>query len=307
MLILIAGFVMFLLPFSLAGYETDGWSDSTIIGLLVAGFVLLVSFPFYELYVAPKSFVPWRLLTDRTLMGSCIMIAALFVSFYCWDAYFSSFLQVVYGLSVADAGYVANIYDIGSCFFGVVIGIAISYSGRYKVYALCAVPLHMLGAGLMIHFRQPSQGLGYIIMCQIFISVAGGALVICNQVAAMSANHHSDIAVILALISLSSSVGGAIGSAVSGAIWTNTFGPNLIKLLPESELANATTITGSLVVQLSYPVGSPARDAIVEAYGIAQWRMCIASVSITILTLIGVWMWRDIRIDNKKQVKGTVV
>lgn len=307
MLILISGFVMFLLPFSLAAYQTAGYASPTIIGLIVTGLILLIAFPFYEVYISPKSFIPWRLLTDRSLMGSCIVISALFVSFYCWDAYFISFLQVVYGLSIADAGYVGNIYDIGSCLFAVVVGWAISHTGRYKIYALCAVPLHMLGAGLMIHFRQPGQPLGYIIMCQIFIACAGGVLVITNQVAAMSANQHADIAVILALISLFSSVGGAIGSAVSGAIWTNTFGPALIGLLPEADVADAATIVSSLTVQLSYELGTPARDAIIAAYGIAQYRMCIASVSITILTLVGVCLWSDIKLDDdKKQDESTV-
>lgn len=41
----------------------------------------------------------------------------------CWDIYFISFLQVVYGLSIADSGYVYNTYNIGSCVFAVVIGL----------------------------------------------------------------------------------------------------------------------------------------------------------------------------------------
>lgn len=41
----------------------------------------------------------------------------------CWDYYFTSFLQVVYSLSPSEAGYVGNIFNIGSCFFAVPVGL----------------------------------------------------------------------------------------------------------------------------------------------------------------------------------------
>ncbi|KAJ5999479.1 hypothetical protein N7451_007289 [Penicillium sp. IBT 35674x] len=62
------------------------------------------------------------------------------------------------------------------------------------------------------------------------------------------------------------SIGGSIGRAVSGSIWTNTFLHKLQQTLPESALPDSATIYGPLTAQLSYPVGSPTRDAIVETY-----------------------------------------
>ncbi len=66
----------------------------------------------------------------------------------------------------------------------------------------------------MIYFRRPDQDIGYIVMCQIFIALGGGALVICEQLAAMAATTHQYIAVVIALEGMFSNVGGAIGESV---------------------------------------------------------------------------------------------
>jgi len=307
MVILLAGLVLFLLPFNIAATETNGWGSHDIIAMIVVGIVLLIFFPFYEKFITPKPFIPWGLLINRTVGGAALTIFSLYISFYCWDLYFSSFLQVVYRLSLTDAGYVANIYNIGSCFWGVIVGLLLRYTNRYKWIAIIFVPIYILGSGLMIYFRRPDSHVGYIIMCQIFIAFSGGTLVTCHEVAALAASSHGSAAMVLAIVALASQIGGAVGDTIAAAIWQNTFPKYLAQALPASEQGQAATIYASLTTQLGYAWGTPERDAINAAYGAAMRDMCIASTSVCILTLIAVWMWRDIRLDNKKQVKGVVV
>ncbi|OCL04408.1 putative siderochrome-iron transporter [Glonium stellatum] len=304
--LLSAGLVLFLLPFSLAGYETDKWESASIITMLVIGFVLLVAFAISERYIARKPFIPFHLLLSRTVIGACMLSATLFIAYYCWDGYYTSYLQVVHDLSISQAGYVANIYNIGACFWAIIVGLLIRTSGRFKWLAWAAVPVQLLGGGLMIHFRHPNTPVGYVVMCQIFIALAGGTLVICEQMAVMAVCEHGEVAALLALLGLFSSVGGAVGSSVSGAIWTNTLPGALLELLPDAAKANVTDIYADLEIQLSYPVGDPVRTAIMEAYGIAQQRMCIAGTAILILAFVWVSMWKDVKVSEFKQVKGRV-
>jgi predicted MFS family arabinose efflux permease len=106
-------------------------------------------------------FFPFELLTDRTVLGAYILSALLFVSWYIWNSYFSSYLQVVTGLSITEASYVGNIYGIGSCFWSLLVGLAIRYTGRYKWVALFfGMPLSVLGHGLIIKYRQPGEDVG---------------------------------------------------------------------------------------------------------------------------------------------------
>ncbi|EWC45669.1 hypothetical protein DRE_05230 [Drechslerella stenobrocha 248] len=306
MLILMVGFVLFLLPFSIAGSLPGSWARGDIIAMLTTGLALLAFFPFYEALWAPKSFIPWRLLGDRTIIGCCLTTISGFFSFFSWYLYITSFLQVVFNLDVTNAGLIANVYTVVSTLWGIPVGYLLRRTNRCKWLALLAVPFQIVGTGLMIYFRYSWQPLGYLVMCQVFIALSAGTLVVTPQVAALAVGTHGDIATILVLMNLASAVGGAMGSTVAGAIWQNTLPQKLAQGLPADLKEQVSHIVGSLTVQLSYPVGSPGRDAIVDAYGVAQQRMCIAATAIGAVTLIGVWMWRDIRLD-RQQTKGTIL
>ena len=275
--------------------------------MLLVGICSLVAFGIYERFFARKSFLPFRYLHDRTVIGSCLLAGTLFVSFYCWDAQFSSFLQVVYDLSLQDAGYVANIYSIGSCFWGLVIGVLIPLTGRIKWLALCAVPLQILGTGLMIYFRQPGQKLGYMIMCQVFIAFSGGTIVVTQEIAIMAAVGSENVAVALALQALFTAIGQAIGGSISGAIWTNTLPTELEKYLPDDLKPKALEIYESLDTQLEYAWGSPGREAIIKAYGATQRYMCIAATAVLTLAMVWVLVWRDLRVRDFKKPAGAKI
>ena len=275
--------------------------------MLVVGVVLLIAFGVHERFFTRKSFIPFRYLTDRTVLGSCLLAATSFISFYCWDLYFSSYLQVVHDLSIADAGYVGNIYNIGASFFAVVVGLLVRITGRFKWLALCAVPLQILGTGLMIYFRQPQWGIGYVIMCQIFIAFAGGTLEICQQMAIMAAVGPENVAVALALQAVFSAVGGGIGTTISGAIWTNTFLSKLEQNLPPELKGNASAIYESLPTQLSYKWGTPARDSIITAYAESQRYMCTAATSVLALSFFWVLIWKDFYVKDLKKPAGATI
>lgn len=305
--LIVAGLALFLLPFSLYSYQKDTWRSPMIISMLIIGGLLCIAFVFWERYYARVTFIPYALLLDRTVLGACILSGTLFISYYLWATYFFSFLMVVNGLSITEASYVGNTYTMGSCFFALFIGIVIRYTGKFKALTLYfGVPVTMLGVGLMIHFRQPGVNIGYVVMCQIFIALAGGTCVICEQTAAMAATSHQFVAVVLAMEGMFASVGGAIGQAVAGAIWTGTFPQKLLELLPEESKPHWPLIYGSLGAQLNFPMGTPERDAINAAYGHAQRYMCIASVCILAVSWASVTLWRDINVKKFKQVKGTV-
>lgn len=307
MLLIIAGFALFLLPFSLATSVSAKWESPSIIAMIVVGFCCLVAFVVWERFFAKKSFLPFHLLSDRTVIGSCLTAGTLFISFYCWDLYFNSYLQVVFNLSIADAGYVYNIYSIGSCFWGIVVGLLIPLTGRFKWLALCAVPLMILGTGLMIHFRQPHRSIGFVIMCQIFIAFAGGTLVVCQEIAIMAAVGPDNIAVALALQRLFTSVGGAIGQSISGGIWTNTLPGQLSKHLPANLQSQATAIYLSLEDQLGYAWGSPGRNGIIDAYAASQRYMCIAATAVLALMMVWVLMWKNYSVNDFKKPRGAKI
>jgi hypothetical protein len=274
--------------------------------MLVLGFVFLVAFGLTERFVAPVPFLPWEILASRTVLGACLLDASYQIAYYCWNDYYTSYLQVVYGTSISTAGYINSIFDVVSGIWLLVVGLLIKKTGRFRWLLWAAVPLYMLGVGLMIHFRKPGWSLGYSIMCQIFIAFGGGTMIIVQQVAVLAAADHNNVAPVLALLGVFGYIGGAIGSSISGAIWTHTLPGNLQRLLPEEALADWETIYDSLDVQLSYERGTAIREAIALAYADSQSKMLIAGTAVMSLSLIWMFLIRDIKLDKNVQTKGVL-
>lgn len=272
LILLSAGVALFLLPFNLYTLQSKGWRSALVICMLVIGIVLMIVFAIWERFFAPVTFIPYSLHLDRTVFGACILSATLFLSYYCWNSYFSSFLQVVNDLSVSDASYVVQTYTVGTVLCSLAVGWLIHYTGRYKPVCLYfGIPLSILGLGLMINFRRPDGYIGYVVMCQIFISFAAGTIIICDEIAIMAAASHQHIAVVLAVLGMFGNIGGAIGLTISAAIWQGTFpssSPSTF-LLQNSLICSLSTRTSPrncrtlwallLVSQFSMPTGTHRR------------------------------------------------
>ncbi|KIV82055.1 hypothetical protein PV11_04191 [Exophiala sideris] len=307
-ILLMAAFVLFLLPFSLSTYGKAQYNSGKFIGMVVVGILLFPIFAIWERFFARTHFVRWELFRQRTVLGACCLSAILYFSFYCWDIYYYSFILVVYNLSYSQAGYMTQIYNVGSTFWGVVFGIWVRATKHFKYTCLFfGLPMMFLGAGLMIHFRSNAYGIGYLVMCQIFIAFGGGTLVIGEDMAVMASADRDGVPMMLSLISLFSNIGGAIGYAVTAAIYDNTFASALLSALPASAKADYETIyLGGYLTQLTYAEGTPTRTAIDYAWGESQKYEAVAATCILVLAIPSIAIWKNWNVD-KKQNKGTVI
>lgn len=307
-LLLMAAWILLLLPFSL---EQDGraqYNSATLIAMIVVGFCTLFIFAAWEKWIARVHFIQYELLKQRTVIGACCLAAISFFSFYCWDLYFYNFCIVVYNLSPSMAGYMLQIYNVGSCFWGVVFGLWIRYVKTFKYTCLFfGLPLLILGAGLMIHFRGEDGDLGYVIMCQIFIAFGGGTNLIGEDMAVMAAADREGVPMMLSLIGLFSSLGGAIGTAVQAAIYANIYPEAIRSALPDDKKSLTMKLyTGGYQAQMKYDPGTPVREAANYAWGQSQKYGCIAATAVLALGIPSIAVWKNYRVD-KKQNKGTMI
>ncbi|KAJ5153610.1 Major facilitator superfamily domain general substrate transporter [Penicillium coprophilum] len=301
-----AGLVLFELPFDIASEAPNGWGSNYIIAMLVIGFSMLFFFAIYEKWVAPVPLLNIVFLTDRTVIGACLLDATYQLSYYCWNNYFTSFLQVVNGLTIAEAGYVSNTFDVVSGVLLLFVGWTIRKTGRFKWLLYISVPLYIFAQGLMIYFRKPNMGVGYQIMCQIFISIGGSIFIIVEQIAILAAVDHQHVAAALALLNVVGTIGDSAGYTICTAIWTNTFPNALQKYLPESAMSNFENIYEDITVQTGYPLGGEVRLAIQKAYAYAEVRMLSTGLGIMGLAIAWTILIRDIDLKKTAQVKGTV-
>lgn len=273
-----------------------------IICFLIIGPLLIGAFALWEKYGAPVTFIPWNLLKNRTVIFTYTMAFSMYIGWYVWNNYFYSMLVVMFNQPVTYATYISNIYTMGSCFISLVYGVCLRYYGKLKVYSLVwGVPLMILGVGLMIQFRQPGEGIGYIVMCMIFIAFGGGVLVISEQTTIMAVSKQQDFPALLAVESMVIAIGSAIGSTIASAIWTGIFPVRLRQHLPAEAMSNFENIFGDMNVQASYPWGSAARDAINISYAETQRYMLIAATCIYLVTWVSVALWQNVDVRTMKQ------
>ncbi|KAH7116131.1 major facilitator superfamily domain-containing protein [Dendryphion nanum] len=306
MLLTTAAFSLILLPLSLAGSQKNKWANGSMIAMEVVGFLCFVAFFVWEKWYAPVQYLPFKYLKDPTILGACVCHFAMYIAIYTWDIYLTSYLQVVNQVSIRDSGYILNSYSISAFVVMPITGLVIRYVTKPKWIALGAVPLIALGTGLLVPFRQPGVKVGYITMCQIFNGAAGGILSVVMPIMVMASVTHQEVAVVLALHSLFASIGSGVGVAISGALWTNLLPGKLAHYLPAELQSEAATIYGDITVQLGYEWGSPAREAIVQAYGEVQRLMVIAGAAFVPVIAISIIVWRNLDTRNLKQTKGTV-
>jgi MFS family permease len=83
LLLFAAAIALILLPLTLAPNASGGWSNRSMIAMLVIGGVLLIAFPFWEMSkkFAPKAFFPPNLFKERTIIAG-VMIAFFYFSKY---------------------------------------------------------------------------------------------------------------------------------------------------------------------------------------------------------------------------------
>ncbi|KAG9254545.1 major facilitator superfamily domain-containing protein [Emericellopsis atlantica] len=301
--LLSSGVALILLPFNL--YAQADWNHSVLAIMLVIGVVLIIGLVFWERNYATLTFMPYTVLLDRTVIGACILSATLFFSFWCWNSFFSSYLQVVNGLSVAQSSYVVQTYTVCSVLCGIAVGALIRQTGRFKPVCLyVGMPLSIIGTGCMSLLSSLQAGSAPIVVCQIALSVAAGVIMVCDEIAMLAAAPQQHTAVCLAVLGLFGNIGAAVGLTVASAIWQSVFPATLRESLPSEALPDLEKIYANLSTQLSYPMGSEVRIGIQNAYAVSQMRMLLVGSVAWIVGSVGVLMWRNINVIEVKQKKA---
>lgn len=311
LLLLSAAISLILIPLTLAATAKGGWHNASIIAMLVVGCVCLLFFPLWESMrrLAPHPFLSLRLLSNRTVLAGCAIGFFYFAVFYTSiQPYFSSYLQVVHSLSVTAAGHVTQTFTFTSTITSIITSIFIKYTRHYKYFITAGACIYLLGVGLMIKYRVQSSSVAQIVGTQIAVGIGGGMVNVPAQLGVQASVSHGDVAAATAIFLTIVEVGGAVGSAISGAIWTGNLLPKLEAYLPPAAQADASLIYGNLTIARSYLEGSPERAAIDQAYQETMNLLLIVAVCLCIPVLALSFLMRNYRLDQIDQkVKGKVV
>ncbi|KAJ5721079.1 uncharacterized protein N7483_009013 [Penicillium malachiteum] len=274
-----------LVPLTLAANSKNGWKTPSIIIMMAIGLICLILTPLYESSkkLAPKPLLSLHLLKQRTALAGCALAFWYFMAFYfSVQPYLYSYLQVVQNYDVATAGRVTQTFAFTSTIAAFTVSILIKYTRRYRIFVTIGCVIYMTGLALMLMYRQEGASHFQVLGTQILVGCGGGLLNVPVQLGVQASASHQEVAAATAMFLTSMEMGGAVGAAISGAIWTSLIPKKLQQYLPEETKSHAEEIFGKLTTALEYPMGSPTRIAINRAYQETMNRLLTFAVIVTL-------------------------
>lgn len=233
LLIAIVSLAFILVPLSLAALQPQGYRTPWIIALFVLGPIgVLVVLPLYESRVAANPFFPSRYLRNRAI---ALAFALYFLDFMAASAshgYLYNWALIAQNMSVLQATYLGYMNGVTITFVGLVFGLVMWRTRRYKWWIMAGCAVRLVGYGLMFRIREEA-GPAYaeLYLAQVVQGVGDGLVQTGGFVAATVNVPHGEAAQMVALTVLVGMLGSSVGTAIAGAIYTGTFREELRKEL----------------------------------------------------------------------------
>ncbi|KAK4054078.1 hypothetical protein OIV83_001103 [Microbotryomycetes sp. JL201] len=302
---------LFLLPFTIATHTKKSWADPEVWILIVLGMAVLFCFGLYELRIASVPVLPPRLLRNQTIVAGSALGFFHFLSQFSYESFFTSFLQVARGHSPKDASYISQSYIFAACIAAILAGWSAKATQRYKWIGVVGVLVHVVGVWLMMKARDLDSTTFVLVLSQLIGGVGGGFTTIAAQIGCQSVVRHQDVAIATAIFLTITQIGGAVGGAGAGAVWS-TLLPNRLasRLPPEVDHSDLIPkIMASLPFAMSFEPNTPIRNAINEAYYETQHVLNMMALLFLVPALVAVCLMENVHLakDQDDVPEGVVV
>jgi EmrB/QacA subfamily drug resistance transporter len=232
---LLTGGIVSLILVTTWGGNQYPWGSPTIIVLAIAAVLLLVLFGFQERR-ATEPIIPLHLFRIKALSianGSGFLVGlAMFGAI----TFLPVFLQVADGSTPTESGLQLLPLMAGVLGASITSGRLISRSGRYKRFPLIGTALLTLGMFLLSTLKPDTSH----VVSSLYMLVVGVGLGCVMQVLILVAQNSAkpqDVGVATSTNTFFRSIGGSIGVALFGAIFSSRLAEEIVARLPKSALA----------------------------------------------------------------------
>lgn len=231
---------------------------------------------------------------------------AFYLSVY---PYFQSYLLVVMDQSVTAAGYIVQVFTFTATITTIAVGVMIKNTRHYKRFVVLGASIYVIGLGAMILFRTENASIYTLVGAQILIGIGGGMLHQPAQTGVQASVSHQEVAAVTAIFLTLLELGGAIGNAISGAIWSNNIPAKLREYLPPETQHQADDIFSDVDLAANgWAMGNPTRTAINRAYQETMTKLLTVAVIVSVPVLILSFFMEDYDLSQMDQkVVGTVI
>ncbi len=201
--------------------------------------------------------------------------------------YWSSYVLIAKPWSSQDWVYYNNTLTLSLCIFGVIAGLLLRWTHRYKFLQIFGLAIKIIGMGIMLDGKRATVSTAPMVIALIMIGAGGALSVVGSRVASQASVPHQDVALAISLLSLWSKIGGSIGSAIVAVIWSNQLPKQLREHLPATATGkDIKKLFGSVNAIKAYPFDHQLRVGAVEAYRQALYYCIAPALAIAFIPLI---------------------
>lgn len=230
--ILTAAVVSILIPLTW-GSTTYLWTSWRILVPLLLGVLGLILFGIHQAYVAPEPTIPVRVYSNSTSFLA-YLLTFLHGIIMSWLSFFLPiYFQVLLEASPARSGVDILAIVIPLMPAGIVGGLVVAVTGRYKPTLLAGFGLISIGVGLLTILTAHSSKAQWVIF-QVIAGVGAGLSLTATLPAVQAPLAESDVAVATASWAFIRSFGTIWGAAISAAVFNSRF-DNLLDRIGEPD------------------------------------------------------------------------
>ncbi|KAI8805799.1 major facilitator superfamily domain-containing protein [Cladochytrium replicatum] len=291
-LILVGAVTSLLLPLQLGG-TSWAWDAPQTIVLFVACAVLLAAFLWVESKFSKEPIVPMSVFSSMSVYASLIMPIFTGAAFLATNYYIPLYFQVVQNDNATVSGLKTIPTVAGVVFCSIASGIIVSKTGRITPFFYAGGILLTIGAGLLCVISEFTEYWKIAII--LFVVGAGvGLLIQTMLLGAQAVVHPSKIAIATSLSGFSQTIGGAIGIAIFGVIFSNRIYSELLLTLPPAyadpvfvkTLSNAPNAVRSILAALPNNAGADLFPIYLAAFVSAMRYAFYAAIPISGMILV---------------------
>lgn len=276
------GLTTLLLAVSLGG-SSFPWVSAPVLGLFGAGVVLLVAFGVIEVR-SPEPVLPLGLFRNSIFTWSNIATFGLSMAMFGAIIYIPIYAQGVLGVTATGSGFILMPLMLAMIVLGILSGLFITRTGRYKELMLVGVVL--VGVGYLVLARMDADSTALTLTSAMLL--LGTGLGMAQQqytLLVQNAVSRRDLGVATAATQFFRNVGSTIGIAVFGTLMTAGMGEAIARHLPD-DVGDLPAVDVGSVLDPSALEGLP--EAVVTAirHGLADQLHGVFLIGLPIVAVV---------------------
>ncbi|AEI12623.1 MDR family MFS transporter [Cellulomonas gilvus] len=279
---------------SFSGESGYDWSDLRLLALVVGTVVAIAAFVLVELRVQDP-ILPLRLFRNPTFTIATLIGFILGAGMFAALAFLPTFLQMSTGAGVTESGFLMLPMMVGVMLTAIGSGIAITKTGRYKIFPVAGLVITALGLAWLTRISGDMSM--WLFGAMIFVLGAGMGLVMQTIVLAVqNAVDPHELGTATSANNFFREIGAAVGTAIFSTIFTSALYAKLTDVFAGApgDGAGASDVTPEVVQQLPEPYRSGVIDAFASTLAPSFWYF----VPLVLIGLVLALFLREVKLSD---------